>query len=264
MSVEAAALALRVSNLNFQYKKRLTGEIAGIGAAAGLADISFEISAGETLSIVGKSGSGKSTLVKCIVGLVRPDSGDIFIARMDYLHAAGPARKAIRRKVQAVFQDSASSLSPRMTVEEIISEPLAIHRVGNAQSRRERTRSVVDAVGLPYSFLTRRSAELSGGQRQRVAIARALSVEPELLILDEPLTALDLSIKAQLSNLLAELQEQFGVAYLHISHDLFGVAALSDRVAVMHGGRIVENADRTVLFTNPVHLETRSLLAEML
>lgn len=265
MSVESsrrsATPALRVSHLNFQYKKRWSGEI--IGGATGLVDISLDVAAGETLSIVGKSGSGKSTLAKCILGLVKPDSGEVLVAGIDCLNAKGLMRKAIRRKTQAIFQDSASSLSPRLTVEEIICEPLVIHQAGNSQSRRERARSLVSAVGLPNSFLARRSSELSGGQRQRVAIARALSIEPEVLILDEPLTALDLSIKAQLSNLLVELQEQVGVAYMHISHDLFGVAGVSDRVAVMHEGRIVESASRAELFANPIHLETRSLLAEI-
>jgi peptide/nickel transport system ATP-binding protein len=253
-----SAPKLRVSHLNHAYRRHS----ATAGAhAPGLIDVSFEVEAGQTLSIIGESGSGKSTIVKCILGLEKPASGEIQIDGVDILGVSTKERRALHRKMQAVFQDSASSLNPRLSVEEVIVEPLVIHRVGDSRTRNTRAKELFDVVGLPQTMLRRRPSELSGGQRQRIAIARALSIRPELLILDEPLTAMDLSIKAQLSNLLLDLQKEFHLTYLHISHDLFGVANLSDSVAVLRNGRIVECAGRQELFTNPKHADTRSLLA---
>jgi ABC-type glutathione transport system ATPase component len=249
---------LRLSHLNHRYGShspldRQTRPLA-------LADISFEIEKGRTLSIIGHTGSGKSTILRCIIGLEKPESGEILIAGVDTVQATAPERRALHRKVQVVFQDSVSALNPRLKVGDVIAEPLVIHRIGDRRSRATRAKDLLEVVGLKASMCDTLPHELSGGQRQRVAIARALSSEPELLLLDEPLSALDLSIKAQLSNLLLDLQDKFHLTYLHISHDLFGVANLSDDIAVLHEGRIVECAKRTDLLTHPQHKETRSLL----
>jgi peptide/nickel transport system ATP-binding protein len=250
---------LRVLHLNHRYSK---GPFAGRRQAAlNVSDVSFDVACGQTLSIIGESGSGKSTIVKCVLGIEKPESGEILIDGINRFRSPNSERNVCSRKVQAVFQDSASSLNPRLRVDEVIVEPLLIHGVGDSRSRTIRMKELLDAVGLPRKILDRRPPELSGGQRQRVAIARALSIQPMLLVLDEPLTALDLSVKAQLSNLLLQLQDELKLAYLLISHDLFGVANLSDFVAVLREGQIVEYADAKELFANPRHVETRALLA---
>jgi ABC-type glutathione transport system ATPase component len=250
---------LRVSRLNYRYKSRSPLDHATRPLA--IADVSFEIEKGRTLSIIGHTGSGKSTILRCIIGLEEPDSGQILIGSIDRLRASGPERRALSRKVQVVLQDSVSALNPRLTISDVIVEPLLIHRIGDRRSRATRAKELLELVGLRSSMSYSHPHQLSGGQRQRVAIARALSIEPKLLLLDEPLSALDLSVKAQLSNLLLDLQDRFDLTYLHISHDLFGVANLSDEIAVLSGGRIVECGKRAQLLANPEHDETRSLLS---
>jgi ABC-type glutathione transport system ATPase component len=258
-ALRASVPELRVSHLNHRYKSR--SPLDRQTRPLALADISFEIARGQTLSIIGHTGSGKSTILRCVIGLEQPESGEILIGGVDSVRATAEERRTLHRKVQIVFQDSVSVLNPRLTIGDIIVEPLVIQRIGDKRSRAARAKELLDVVGLKASMYDSLPHELSGGQRQRVAIARALSSGPELLLFDEPLSALDVSIKAQLSNLLLDLQDEFHLTYLHISHDLFGVANLSDDIAVLHQGRIVECATRTELLTHPEHEETRSLLA---
>ncbi|MEE4377402.1 MAG: oligopeptide/dipeptide ABC transporter ATP-binding protein [Candidatus Competibacteraceae bacterium] len=221
-------------------------------------DIAIESS--ETLGLVGESGCGKSTLARLLGLIEAPDRGLIRLADQDVTTLSSRQLKPLRRRVQMVFQDPFSSLNPRLSVASILAEPLQVHRIGTAQERRERCAALLQSVGLDPAGLTRYPHEFSGGQRQRIAIARALALEPELIIADEPLSALDVSVQSQILNLLAELKERLGIAYLLISHDLVIVNHLADRVAVMYLGRIVETAPRHSLFRNPAHPYTRSLL----
>ncbi len=223
--------------------------------------VSFEIGRGETLRVVGESGSGKTTLGRAILRLVEPQSGAVRFEGID-VHSAQPQRmKELRRHMQIVLQDPAGSLNPRMRIGPIIVEPLLIHRVGNARSRRERAMQLLERVGLAAGVADRYPHELSGGQKQRVGIARALALEPKFLVLDEPVSALDVSIQAQIMNLLADLKRDLGLTYLFIAHNLAVVRRLSDRVAVMQRGRIVELAETNELFERPQHPYTKALLA---
>jgi peptide/nickel transport system ATP-binding protein len=214
---------------------------------------------------VGESGCGKTTTSKLILRALKADSGQIQYCDqgdpVDVETLEGPDLFAYRRKVQFIFQDPYSSLNPRMTVFDIISEPLIIHKIGNADERAHRVRDLVEMVGLDVRFLRRYPHSFSGGQRQRIGIARALALQPDLLICDEPVSALDVSIQAQVLNLLKDLQEELGLTYLFISHNLAVVDYIADRIAVMCAGRLVEQAPRDVLFRNPVHPYTQALLA---
>lgn len=219
--------------------------------------VSLSIEAGETLALVGESGSGKSTLGFTVAGLQNPTSGSL---RFEGVALTASTWPAARRKIQIVFQDPFGALDPRMPISSIIAEPLLIQRIGTAESRRARAAELVEQVGLPRDALNRYPHEFSGGQRQRIAIARALSPAPRLIVADEPLSALDVSIQSQVLNLMKEVQEANRLSYLFISHDLAVVNHLVDRVAVLYLGRLVEVADRATLFAAPAHHYTRALL----
>ena len=221
-------------------------------------EVSLAIAAGETLALVGESGSGKSTLGYTVAGLQTPTAGALRFDGVTLDRATWPAA---RRKIQIVFQDPFGALDPRMPISSIIAEPLLIQRIGTADSRRARAEALIQQVGLPRDSLNRYPHEFSGGQRQRIAIARALSPAPRLIVADEPLSALDVSIQSQVLNLMKEVQEAAGLSYLFISHDLAVVNHLVDRVAVLYLGRLVEVAARADLFATPAHPYTQALLA---
>lgn len=225
-----------------------------------VSDVSFSISAGETLALVGESGCGKTTLGRAIVGLYAATRGAIRFKGNDLTHPSAPGRQGARRAIQMIFQDPYESLNPRLPVSDVITEPLVIHGLGNRAERAERARALIAQVGLPVDALNRYPHQFSGGQRQRIAIARALGPEPALIVADEPLSALDVSIQSQILNLMSELREQRGLSYLFISHDLSAVHHLADRVAVMYLGRLVEVAPRDALFASPSHPYTQALI----
>jgi ABC-type oligopeptide transport system ATPase subunit len=228
-----------------------------------VAGVSFDIDPGETLGLVGESGSGKSTTGFCILQLLRPTSGSVRFDGRELTQLGGEELRRVRRDLQIVFQDPYSSLDPRMTVGDIVGEPLVVHRVGSRRDRRTRVRELLDVVGFDPSFVNRYPHEFSGGQRQRIGIARALALSPRLLVCDEPVSALDVSIQAQIVNLLKDLQQEFGLAYLFIAHDLAVVRSVSDRIAVMQQGRIVELGPAEDVYGRPMEEYTRALLASV-
>ena len=222
--------------------------------------VSLDVYHGETLALVGESGSGKSTLGRMLLRLIEPTSGSVAFDGVDLLTLDAQTLRKMRRRMQIIFQDAYSSLNPTMTVRAIVREPLTIHRLGTRSERDERTMELLDLVGLKKELAGRYPHELSGGERQRVGIARALALEPEFLVADEPVTALDVSVQAQILNLLLSLQEKLDLSYLFIAHDLRVVEHVADRVAVMHRGKLVELQSRVDLFTKPRHDHTRELL----
>jgi oligopeptide transport system ATP-binding protein len=224
-------------------------------------DVSFDVFPGETLGLVGESGSGKSTTGYTILQLLRPTSGSVRFEGRDLASLRGAELREARREMQIIFQDPYSSLDPRMTVAEIVAEPLRAHRVGDRATQRDRVQELLELVGIEPSYAARYPHEFSGGQRQRVGIARALALSPKLLICDEPVSALDVSIQAQILNLLNDLQASLGLTYLFIAHDLAVVRLMSDRIAVMQAGEIVETGDAETVYAAPRHPYTRALLA---
>lgn len=259
---ETAAPLVHVEDLYKSYVQRrwLARQQFVVRALDG---VHLTIRAGTTLALVGESGSGKSTLARCLVRLEEPDSGRIWFDGKDLLLLDQEELRAARRKIQLIFQDPSAALNPRLRASEIVAEPLAVHQMGDRRERRERSLALMEQVSLSPQWARRSPAEFSGGQRQRLAIARALALEPKLLILDEALSALDLSIQAQIVNLLLELQASRALTYLYITHDLSLIGHLADEVAVMHHGRIVERATPQELVRFPRHAHTQALVAAM-
>ena len=259
MSTERPLLEVRGLVKHFPVKQGVLWERSA-GAVKAVDGIDFEIREAETLGLVGESGSGKSTTGYCVLQLLRPTAGEILFEGRDLVSLRGEALRRVRREMQIVFQDPYSSLDPRMTVGSIVAEPLAVHGIDTRRGRRERVRRLLDLVGLDESHAKRYPHEFSGGQRQRIGIARALALEPKLLVCDEPVSALDVSIQAQIMNLLKDLQRDLGLTYLFISHDLAVVRAMSDWIAVMNQGKIVELGAAEEVYGSPKHEYTRTLL----
>lgn len=227
-------------------------------------EVSFDVHAGETVGIVGESGSGKSTTGYCVLQLVRPSSGSIKFRGQELTTLKWRDLMPLRREMQIIFQDPFAALNSRRTIEEIVAEPLVIHKIGTSPQRRRRVAELLDRVGIDSQAMKRKPAEFSGGQRQRIVIARALAVEPQFLVCDEAVSALDVSIQAQILNLLKDIQDEFGLALLFIAHDLAVVRVMSDRILVMKEGRIVETGDAEAVYSNPQHGYTRELLESVL
>lgn len=233
-----------------------------VGAIKAVDGINFDLYRGETLGLVGESGCGKSTTGRAILQLHRPTAGHVLFEGTDLTETKGEALRKMRRRMQMIFQDPYASLNPRMTVGSIIGEPLEVHSIGSSRKdRQERVQELLKTVGLNPYFVNRYPHEFSGGQRQRIGVARALAVNPAFIVADEPISALDVSIQAQVINLLEDLQEELGLTYLFIAHDLSVVRHISDRIAVMYLGKIVELADRDELYANPKHPYTQALLS---
>ena len=232
-----------------------------VGYVRAVDDISFSIQRGQTLGLVGESGSGKTTIGRTLIRLYKPTSGKVLFNGQDLAGMQGESLREIRQRVQMVFQDPYASLNPRFTVGSLISEPMTIYKTGTKQEILERTTELLRVVGLRPEYIDRYPHEFSGGQRQRIAVARALAINPEFIIADEPVSALDVSVRAQVLNLLQRLQRQFNLTYLFISHDLSVVRHVADRIAVMYLGKIVELADRDELYTSPKHPYTKALLS---
>ncbi len=244
---------LRVAGLSKRYES--DGRVV-----QAVDSVDLSIARGETLGLVGESGCGKSTLGKLILRLLVPDSGSIEFEGVDHARLTQAELRPYRPGLQMIFQDPYASLNPRMTVGQILEEPLIVHRRGSAAERSDRVRWLMDRVGLRPDAAARYPHEFSGGQRQRIGVARALALEPKLIVCDEPVSALDVSVRAQVINLLDELRGELGISYLFISHDLSVVQHVADRIAVMHFGKIVETADRATLWRTPAHPYTRALI----
>jgi len=254
-----ALVQVRNLHKSFPIKKGILVERT-VDQVDAVIDVSFDIGKGETLGLVGESGSGKSTTGYCILQILRPTSGTVVFDGHELTELKGEDLRRLRRRMQLVFQDPFASLDPRMTVGDIVGEPLVVHKVGSRQERRARVRELLDVVGFDPGYTNRYPHEFSGGQRQRIGIARALALSPDFIVCDEPVSALDVSIQAQILNLLKDLQQEFGLTYLFIAHDLAVVRAMSDRIAVMNAGRIVELGDAEEVYASPREEYTQALL----
>ncbi len=251
---------VEVRNLVKQFTRR-EGFLTRPSIVRAVNDVSFTVDEGETFGLVGESGSGKTTTGRCILRLIEPTSGEVRFRGENVLAYSHEEMRRARRQMQIVFQDPYSSLNPRMRVREIIEEPLVIHKMGTREARAERVMELYRLVGLDAATIDRYPHEFSGGQRQRIGVARALALNPSFIIADEPVSALDVSIQAQVVNLLIELQQKLGLAYLFIAHDLRLVEHICRRTAVMYLGRIVEMGETALLFNNPQHPYTKALLS---
>ncbi|MCD8509404.1 MAG: dipeptide ABC transporter ATP-binding protein [Bacillus sp. (in: Bacteria)] len=241
----------------------ITGGILSrkVGEVKAVDDVSFAVYEGEVLGIVGESGCGKSTTGKTLLRLIEPTEGQVIFDGEDITNLDTEGMRKKRRDMQIIFQDPYASLNPRHKVEKILSEPLIVHGIGTKEERKEKVKKILEVVGLPGEHASRYPHQFSGGQRQRIGIARALIVNPKLIVCDEPVSALDVSIQSQILNLMEDLQEEFGLTYVFIAHDLSVVKHISDRVGVMYLGRMVELTDNEKLYDNPLHPYTKSLLS---
>jgi len=264
MSATHQVLDVRGLQKFYPIHRGLLGRLAGQVRAVN--DVSFTIERGETLSLVGESGCGKTTTARCILRAVTPTAGEIRFrgeggTEIDVARLGRKELRPLRRQMQMIFQDPFSSLNPRMTIAEIIGEPLLVNGIGDARARNARVAELLELVHLPRAYLNRFPHAFSGGQRQRIGIARALALNPALIVADEPVSALDVSVQAQIVNLMLELQDRLGIAYLFVAHDLSVVKHVSHRVAVMYVGKIVEIAPTEALFASPLHPYTEALLS---
>ena len=260
MTAQREAL-LRVEGLKKYFPIRRGVFQRHVGDVKAVDGVSFNVYRGETLGLVGESGCGKTTTGRTIIRLYEPTEGHVYFEGTDLAQIKGRELRQIRRKMQMIFQDPYASLSPRMNVLGIVGEPLEVHNAARGQERKDRVAQLLEMVGLDPAYMSRYPHEFSGGQRQRIGLARSLALNPDLIICDEPISALDVSIQAQVVNLLEDLQDQLGLTYMFIAHDLSMVRHISDRVAVMYRGKIVELTDRETLYSNPLHPYTQALLS---
>lgn len=251
---------LEVKNLKKYFPIRKGLLLKKVGEVKAVDDISFRLERGQTIGLVGESGCGKSTLGRAIIRLYEPTAGQVLFQGQDFAHLKGRGLREMRKRIQMIFQDPFGALDPRMTIGQIIMEPLKVHGIGDRSTQEAKAREILDIVGLKSAYINRYPHEFSGGQRQRISIARTIMLQPDLIIADEPTSALDVSIQAQILNLLKDLQRDFKLTYIFISHDLAVVEHLCDVIAVMYLGKIVEMAPRDELFDNPKHPYTKVLL----
>ena len=260
MTEEGALVQVRGLKMHFPITQGIVIQ-RQVGAVKAVDGLSFDIVRGETLGLVGESGCGKTTTGRAILQLYRPTAGTVQFKNQELTKLKGEKLRRMRRQMQMIFQDPYASLNPRMTVGDIIGEPLQVHGILKGRARRDRVQELLKVVGLNPYFVNRYPHEFSGGQRQRIGVARALAVQPEFIVCDEPISALDVSIQAQIINLLEDLQGKFDLTYLFIAHDLSVVRHISDRIAVMYLGKIAELTGRKELYENPLHPYTRALLS---
>jgi len=261
MTTQQDEVILHVKNLKKYFPIRRGVFQRHVGDVKAVDGVSFDVYRGETLGLVGESGCGKTTTGRTIIRLYEPTGGNVLFEGADLANVRGNQLRHLRRKMQMIFQDPYASLSPRMSVLGIVGEPLEVHRVASGKEKKERVAELLELVGLDPAFMNRYPHEFSGGQRQRIGLARSLALNPDLIICDEPISALDVSIQAQVVNLLEDLQDKLGLTYVFIAHDLSMVRHISTRVAVMYLGKIVELTDRETLYNNPLHPYTQALLS---